>query len=121
MRDSTPTGLVVLAAADPANPFGAAVPWPDHEMGSPGRHAGAYVALHDGELACFVDRGGRSALAWDVAPPLLATALVEVATKRGKTTTVAKINGESALNSQYGEAMLAAGFATGYKGLTYRR
>ncbi len=121
LRDSTSTGLVVLAAADPANPFGAAVPWPDHESGSPGRHAGAYVVLHDGELACFVDRGGRSTLAWDVEAPLLAAALVEVAKRRGKTTTVAKINGESALTTQYAEALLAAGFATGYKGLTYRR
>ncbi len=44
-----------------------------------------------------------------------------VARSRGKATTVGKINGESALSSPYAEAMLAVGFATGYKGLTYRR
>ncbi|WP_443678315.1 Lhr family helicase, partial [Mycolicibacterium gadium] len=55
---------VVLAAADPANPYGAALPWParaDADAGHrPGRKAGALVILVDGALVWFLERGGRS-------------------------------------------------------------
>ncbi len=121
LRDSTPSGLTVLAAADPANPYGAAVPWPDHEVGTPGRHAGAYVVLGDGLLKAFVDRGGRSVLTWDVEPVLLAEGLVEVGRRRHKATTVTKIDGESAHTSPFADTLLTTGFATGYKGLTFKR
>ena len=54
---------VVLAAADPANPYGAALAWPVSAGGHrPGRKAGALVALVDGELVWFCERGGRSLL-----------------------------------------------------------
>jgi len=56
---------VVLAAADPANPYGSALPWPagsGDNAHRPGRKAGALVVLVDGELAWFLERGGRSLL-----------------------------------------------------------
>jgi ATP-dependent helicase Lhr and Lhr-like helicase len=56
---------VVLAAADPANPYGSALPWPPGAGDSahrPGRRAGALVVLVDGELAWFLERGGKSLL-----------------------------------------------------------
>ncbi|MGV0904996.1 ATP-dependent helicase [Mycobacterium novum] len=54
---------VALAAADPANPYGAALSWPAHPgTARPGRKAGALVVLVDGELVWFVERGGRSLL-----------------------------------------------------------
>jgi ATP-dependent Lhr-like helicase len=57
---------VVLAAADPANPYGAALPWPtrsDADAGHrPGRKAGALVVLVDGALVWYLERGGRSLL-----------------------------------------------------------
>ncbi|MGH3564365.1 MAG: hypothetical protein ACRDTN_21960, partial [Mycobacterium sp.] len=54
---------VVLAAADPANPYGAALAWPSSDVAArPGRKAGALVVLVDGALAWFVERGGRSLL-----------------------------------------------------------
>ena len=60
---------VALAAADPANPYGAALPWPTSITAGngatgarPGRKAGALVVLVDGELAWFLERGGRSLL-----------------------------------------------------------
>ena len=60
---------VVLAAADPANPYGAALAWPsrspDGDSGArPGRKAGALVVLVDGELVWFLERGGRSLLSF---------------------------------------------------------
>lgn len=69
-RDHTqqrPFDAVALAATDPANPYGAALPWPavPGESGTghrPGRKAGALVVLVDGELALYVERGGKSLL-----------------------------------------------------------
>jgi ATP-dependent Lhr-like helicase len=64
---------VVLAAADPANPYGAALPWPTKRQSDgaesdtahrPGRKAGALVVLVDGELAWFLERGGRTVLSF---------------------------------------------------------
>ncbi|MBV9830471.1 MAG: DEAD/DEAH box helicase, partial [Marmoricola sp.] len=54
---------LALAATDPANPYGAALPWPDHEGSHrPGRKAGAIVVLCDGELVLYVERGGKTLL-----------------------------------------------------------
>ena len=50
---------VVLAATDPANPYGAAVPWPKTEGARPMRAAGAHVALVDGALVAFLGKGER--------------------------------------------------------------
>ncbi len=51
---------LVLAAADPAQPFGAALSWPKRAGARAARVAGAYVVLLDGSPALFVERGGRS-------------------------------------------------------------
>ncbi|MYW01463.1 hypothetical protein GT354_24925, partial [Streptomyces sp. SID3343] len=64
---------VVLAAADPANPYGAALPWPDRPGEAqgghrPGRKAGALVILLDGEPVLYVERGGRTLLSWTEDP-----------------------------------------------------
>lgn len=60
---------VVLAATDPANPYGAALPWPSSRGGHrPGRKAGALVVLVDGNLVWFSERGGRSLLRFDPDP-----------------------------------------------------
>jgi ATP-dependent Lhr-like helicase len=56
---------IVLAAADPAQPYGAILPWPrrdDAERLPLQRAAGAYVALVDGEAALYVERGARGLL-----------------------------------------------------------
>jgi len=57
---------LALAAADPANPYGSALPWPrsasDDTTHRPGRKAGALVVLVDGNLVWFLERGGRSLL-----------------------------------------------------------
>ena len=53
-------GFVVLAATDPANPYGAALPWPKLEGSRrPARAPGAYLLLRDGEPQAYVERGGR--------------------------------------------------------------
>ncbi len=52
---------VLLAAADPANPFGSALPWPEHPEGtaSPHRGAGALVVLKNGQLLAHLTRGAH--------------------------------------------------------------
>jgi ATP-dependent helicase Lhr and Lhr-like helicase len=51
---------LVLAAADPAQPYGAALPWPKRSGARAARVAGAHVVLLGGEAALFAERGGRS-------------------------------------------------------------
>jgi ATP-dependent helicase Lhr and Lhr-like helicase len=61
LRDRTSEEIaLVLAAADPAQPFGAALSWPKRAGARAARVAGAYVVLLGGSPALFVDRGGRS-------------------------------------------------------------
>ena len=50
----------MLAAADPAQPYGAALPWPKRAGARAARVAGAQVVLLGGEAALFVERGGRT-------------------------------------------------------------
>src|SRR2546429_3700782 len=52
---------LVLAACDPAQPYGGALPWPKREGQErrPARVAGAYVVLVEDEPVLYVERGGR--------------------------------------------------------------
>jgi len=59
-RDGEEPEPLVLAAADPAQPYGAALPWPKRAGARAARVAGAHVVLLGGEAALFVERGGRS-------------------------------------------------------------
>ncbi len=59
-RDEDEPDAVVLASADPAQPYGAALPWPARANGRAARVAGAHVVLLGGEPALYVERGGRS-------------------------------------------------------------
>ncbi|MHA6511292.1 DEAD/DEAH box helicase [Tessaracoccus sp. Z1128] len=53
-------GAIVLAALDPANPYGSILPWPDHPTARPARAAGALVVLADGVCLAHLTRGGRT-------------------------------------------------------------
>jgi ATP-dependent Lhr-like helicase len=120
---------VTMAATDPANPYGAALPWPDRGDGGhrPGRKAGALVVLVDGELAMYVERGGRTLLTFTgdeervfVAVESLGTAVRNGALGR---LVVEKADGAGILSEQ-GEslrrALESAGFVATTKGLRLR-
>ncbi|OBJ69685.1 ATP-dependent helicase [Mycobacterium sp. 1274756.6] len=122
---------VLLAAADPANPYGAALPWPSAtpagSAARPGRKAGALVVLVDGELVLFVERGGRSLLTFSTDPQALqaaAGALAEAVTGgRVDALLVERVDGTPVL--QAGEApgpaaLLGAGFSRTPKGFRLR-
>ena len=70
-REPAEPGAVVLAACDPANPYGAALPWPEREGHRPGRKAGALVVLVGGELIFYVERGGKTLLSFSEDPTRL--------------------------------------------------
>jgi ATP-dependent Lhr-like helicase len=71
---------LVLAAADPANPYGAALPWPRSEEARLARDAGAHVVLVEGALGAFVPRGEREvALFLPAAEPARTTAAAAIA------------------------------------------
>ncbi|MFF9688637.1 DEAD/DEAH box helicase [Streptomyces sp. NPDC014623] len=125
---SAPRALV-LAAADPANAYGAALPWPESPDGAghkPGRKAGALVVLVDGEVTLYMERGGKSLLAWptDPAGPVLRAAAEALASaaRAGMlgTVTVERVNGVSSLTSSLGPALEAAGFLATPRGLRLR-
>lgn len=132
-RDGT-TRSVVLAAADPANAYGAALPWPEPPTGAghkPGRKAGSLVVLVDGELTLYMERGGKTLLAWPSDPDgtltgdprLLAAAEALSASARAGslgTVTVERVNGASALTSPFGTLLEGAGFIATPRGLRLR-
>jgi ATP-dependent Lhr-like helicase len=119
---------LVLAAADPANAYGGALPWPptaaDAGGHRPGRKAGALVVLVDGALVLYVERGGRSLLSFtddealvEPAAEALARAVHDGALGR---LTVERTDGAAALTSPLGAALEAAGFHPTPRGLRLR-
>ncbi|MBC6450777.1 ATP-dependent helicase [Actinokineospora xionganensis] len=117
----------VLAAADPAQPYGAALTWPE-ALGEgkhrPGRKAGALVVLVDGVPAMYVERGGRTLLSFtDEEPSLRAAAeALSRAVRDGwlGSLSVQKADGEIALTSSLATVLRDAGFRATPKGLRLR-
>ncbi|HET8717044.1 MAG TPA: ATP-dependent helicase [Nocardioidaceae bacterium] len=126
---------VTLAATDPANPYGAALPWPERVGGEdgaghrPGRKAGALVVLVDGAPAVYVERGGRTLLTFTQDPDLLGPGVRALATAvrqgaLGKIT-VERADGEAILGrgerrSALRQALEEAGFIATPRGLRLR-
>ncbi|KRE81595.1 DNA glycosylase AlkZ-like family protein [Arthrobacter sp. Soil763] len=128
VNKSEPVALA-LAATDPANPYGAALPWPalDVEAGTghrPGRKAGALVVLVDGALVLYVERGGKTLLAFDDDAEVLAAAgaaLVGVVTRGAVDKLVMeKVNGHGILDTPVAAALAQAGAYSTPKGLRIR-
>ncbi len=130
----SPGVALVLAATDPANPYGAALDWPTRvhlselEAGKrghqPARKAGAVVVLIDGECALYVERGGKTLLSFtaDDARLRAAASALAVSAKAG---TLGKLHVESAdgdpiAASPLGAALEQAGFRTSPRGLRLR-
>ncbi len=129
---TSPTTLV-LAATDPANPYGAALPWPeraadradaptasdgagtDPKRGhQPARKAGALVVLVDGACVLYIERGGRTLLSFSAEMPLLTPAAdaLALAVRDGVLGKLAveRADGAPVSESALGAALEAAGF-----------
>ena len=110
-----PPHALVLAAADPGQPYGAALPWPKRAGARAARVAGAWVVLLDGRAALFVERGGRSLVPLrDPDPDWLRPALdALVAHVRGggaKRLAVERFDGEPVVETEAMDLLLEAGF-----------
>jgi ATP-dependent Lhr-like helicase len=119
----------LLAAADPANPYGAAIPWPrrgDDDRRPLPRAAGASVVLVDGEPALYVERGGRTLQTLPgFDDPGVAGAAVPALRRligegRDRELVIGKIDGLPVGESPHRDALLAGGFVAGYRGLALR-
>jgi ATP-dependent Lhr-like helicase len=120
----------VLAAADPANPYGAAVPWPrrgEDDRRPFQRAAGAAVILVDGLAALYLDRGGSSLqtlAAFD--DPAVAAAAIGglgslLANGRLRELVISRVDGEPVGRSPWYETFRHEGFVQGYRGLVLRK
>jgi ATP-dependent Lhr-like helicase len=132
---------LVLAAADPAQPYGAALPWPKREGQArrPARVAGAYVVLVEDEPALYVERGGRGLVRLGEAPAgvagvagapaaagggdeALSAALAALAqaVRAGRVGKLAleRIDGEPAIASELAQTLVELGFHPGPRKLT---
>jgi ATP-dependent Lhr-like helicase len=134
-RSAPPT--LVLAASDPASPYGASIRWPERGVvdpeenrpkgHQPGRKAGALVVLVDGDLVLYVERGGKTMLCWSEASDALQAAAdaLALAVREGALgrLTVEKADGAAILGSKHPlvQALSQAGFHMTPRGLRLRR
>jgi ATP-dependent Lhr-like helicase len=117
-RDGDEPEPLVLAAADPAQPYGAAIPWPKRANGRAARVAGAQVVLLGGEAVLFVERGGRTLVPLrDPEEDWLRVALAALVlhVKRGgaKRLAVERFDGEPVTESFVLPLLVEAGFLAG--------
>ncbi|WP_285683317.1 ATP-dependent helicase [Actinoplanes sp. NBRC 103695] len=132
----TGVSAVVLASTDPANPYGAALPWPERVVDSgdgekvaatghrAGRKAGALVVLVGGELVIYVERGGRTLLSFvdDTEALVAAGEGLARAVRSGAlgAMSVERADGESVHASPLRDALTTAGFRVTPRGLRLR-
>ena len=128
-KDMSSEQTVVLPAADPAQPYGAALPWPERPGDvagghRPGRKAGALVVLSGGALVLYVERGGKTLLSWSDDPGVLAPAAAALASAvRGGALgrlTVERADGGGVHDSPLAQALESAGFRPTPRGLRLR-
>jgi ATP-dependent Lhr-like helicase len=129
VREAAPA--LVLAATDPANPYGAALPWPQAPAPDGGgrghqaaRKAGALVVLVDGACVLYVERGGRTLLSFTDDPEVLQPAAdaLALAVRDGALGKLAveRADGAPIVASPLGDALEAAGFRPTPRGLRLR-
>jgi ATP-dependent Lhr-like helicase len=110
--------FTILAATDPANPYGAALAWPRREDISrrPSRTPGSYLLLRDGEPVLFVERGGRGILRLaNLGQEELAAAIARLAAAAAERVlprlAIERMDGQPIIGSGYEDTLIAAGFS----------
>ncbi|MDZ4827136.1 MAG: DEAD/DEAH box helicase [Actinomycetota bacterium] len=125
-RDVDPDApaALVLAATDPAQPYGATLGWPESTTGKarPARTAGAWVVLAAGAAIAYVERGGKRVVTFAATDPGIWAEALVAAHKDGRIAKLAieRVDDEPARTSAAAAALRGAGFADGYRGLTLR-
>ena len=119
---------LTLAAADPANPYGAALAWPEAEESQtkhrPGRKAGGLVTMIDGELALYVERGGKTLLTFTDSDEVLraaARSLAETVRRaRIPNLVIERVDGTFVLETPLASMLQEGGFSLTTRGLRMR-
>ncbi len=124
-KDGEEAEPLVLAAADPAQPYGAVLPWPKRAGARAARVAGAHVILLGGEPALYVERGGRSLV--PLREPeeewlrVALTALVaHVRAVGGKRLAVERFDSQPVGETEIVSLLIDAGFVIGPRRAVYR-
>jgi ATP-dependent Lhr-like helicase len=122
-RDDDAAPPVVLAATDPAQPYGGVLKWPPRDARSPSRQAGAHVVLAGAEPVLYVERGGKGLqVLVEEGDRRLLVAIEALAAAVGKgrirRLAVEKVNGEPVVGSEWEEPLLELGFRAGPRKLT---
>ena len=122
-REAEPEAApVVLAATDPAQPYGAALSWPE-SPGRPARTAGAHVVLIDGVPLVVLERGGRSLTTFAGAESndvWIESIIGLVKDGRLRKLEIAKVDGTAIRETPLADRLETAGFTSAYKGMLYR-
>jgi ATP-dependent Lhr-like helicase len=135
-------GALVLAAVDPAQPYGAALPWPpsspeggERQGRRPARVSGAHVVLVAGAPVLYVERGGRGLIVLVGGSATAATADGAAGTGESVRTALGalaegvragrvgrlaleRIDGHPAIGSQWETLLTESGFRCGPRRLT---
>jgi ATP-dependent Lhr-like helicase len=112
---------IVLAATDPAQPYGATLVWPPN-AGRPARSASALVVMRQGLALAWFDRRAHHVVLFPAGErdSVWASALADlVRTGRQRAVEVRKVDG-GAVTDEVADVLRAAGFADGYRGLVVR-
>ncbi len=123
-RSETDGSTVVLAAVDPAQPYGATLPWPRREGQArrPARVAGSYVVFVDSVPSLYLERGGRGLVTLADGSPAVALQALAEAVRAGDVHTVAleRVDGKPAIGSALEPLLVELGFRQGPRKLTLR-
>ncbi len=117
---------ILLAATDPANPYGACIPWPPREGAHPQRAAGAQVILQNGELLAWVGKSETSLLTFTGDDLTRATAVAEALARWARSgernaVMIERIDGAPVKETAWPERLEAAGFRRISRGYLIRR
>ena len=113
----------MIAATDPAQPYGAALGWPA-SAGRPSRIAAAVVVLVNGEAAAWFDRRTYNLLTFSTEQnggEWIDALVSTVKDGLARSLEIRKINGESIGDSAISQTLREHGFVDGYKGLVIRQ
>ena len=112
---------LLLAATDPANPYGAALPWPPSEP-RPQRGAGAHVVLVDGALAAWLGPGDRNLLVFrqELARPIAELLAAQVDGGKRRALLLESIDGGAPHASAIADELQRAGFSPSHRGYLKR-
>ncbi len=119
---------VALAACDPANPYGALLPWPEPRAadgGRPSRRAGALVLLWRGELALYLESGGKALISFaavsgdDLAAAMRAGMPLVTRLARRRALRLETADGAPARSSPLAPLLIASGFRPEQRGLAF--